>query len=323
MTFENVPWMVKGGRHSAAVGRMATHTGSEGVLGPLDLRVVPTAPTTSGQVKIEAGGARLINRYPNQRNESYVGRNVGDELVTIAATTTSSRVDLIVARIDDPEFGGQVPADPLVGPYFEPQVIAGVPAGTDSARDLNLAYPAIALARIEIPSGTSAITAGMIKDVRKVSEPKTRRYLRSHALVSGETDVLDHITAGYEEWPNNPGWTVDVPEWATAARIVATLGSIKYPPGSAYGVLVGRVGSTASGIYATTQEVSWDTPGVANNTRDTIVVADTIDIPASLRGTTQVVNIMGKTLAGTAYPFLDGGSSAAFDVEFVEQASSA
>lgn len=210
MTLETVPWMVAGGaQHSAEVGRSVAYAsigGLQGVVKKGDLQVQAQS-TPGGSVRIADGVGAVANSYAGQSGQSYVARNVGYENISVPPTSGSSRSDMIVLRIDDPEFGGSVPASVATGPYCRFAIISNVgsaatdiPAGTP--------YPAIPLARIDIPSGTGTITSAMIKDLRKIAgktktifnlplidkdfganDPGDAQLIHQYGRVSGHTEA--------------------------------------------------------------------------------------------------------------------------------------
>lgn len=330
MTWSPVPWMVDGGLHPSEVGRTLAYQalgGAEGVGGINDLKVRPLAVPGRG-FRVAGGTASMLNRYagwPEGGQQMYVGRNAGDDIVNhdMATGSGGGRSDLVVARVLDPQYGAQPPTNPSAGPYIATQVITGVPSNTKRAEDVaSITYPAIALARIDYPASTSTISAGMIVDLRKVARPRRERYVRTYALAAGEEDILTTTVSGGETWPNVElaAWYVDVPRWATAARIVATWGSVKVPPGNAYGTIWARVGGGTT--FAATDTVFWDTPGSADQGRQTFTLGGEITIPAALRGTQQQLRMYGRLTAGAAAarPRLDAGSSIVYDIEFLERA---
>jgi hypothetical protein len=321
--------MVGGGAvHAPELGRQvayqATHH-SEGIIDIGDLKV--TAQTVpGGSVRHAAGGATLLNRSPGGAGQSYVGYNPS-EVNPIPITATgggAGRSDLVIVRVKDPQYPPwPAPADRAVGPYIETVVLTGVPSATKTARELNLGYPAIALARIDIPAGTGTITNAMIKDLRKMAVPTVWRELRAYALVTGDTEANTATGADGEFWPNAAGevWTIDVPEWAVFANIVCTWSQIKVPAGDAYGSLWLRLGVYNAPPFVETQRVVYDTVNSTSPYRATFEVADDVAIPAALRGGTW--SIMPKAQVSAAYSgrlVMDGGSSIKADIEFREAA---
>ena len=139
----------------------------------------------------------------------------------ITTGSSGGRSDLVVARITDPQYEGQPPADPDDFDYAYVDIIQGVSSSTRSARDLNLSYPAIALARIDLPASTGTVQASHITDLRELAQPRSVRFLRAYALVSGDgsfelTSTGENGAAWPEpqDLPSMGAWRVDVPEWA-------------------------------------------------------------------------------------------------------------
>ena len=171
MSFDSVPWFVGGGAlHPAEAARLLAYAATSGaagvvVAGDLAVTQLPTAGTS---VRVAVGGAVIPNLYPGGGQQSYVGRAASSTDVSVTATDSGSgRVDLVVARIDDPFYGGTVPADVTVGPYVRIAIIENVTAGSADI-PAGLAYPAIALARLDIPASTATITTPMITSLAKV-----------------------------------------------------------------------------------------------------------------------------------------------------------
>lgn len=327
MAVELIPWMVKGGKHSANVGRMLAYAatqGAEGVSGVGDL-VVKQAAVAAGKVTVGAGGAVILNRYPGARNETYIGRVTSTTDVTVPANASgATRYDLVIARIDDWNYAGAQP-EPAAGslptdtvPVFKLAVISGVAAATKTAAELNLNYPAIALARIAIPAGTSAITQAMITPLREVANPRRKRDLRAVGQLPGRNNTLASTAAEGEQFPNDGVFTMEVPAWASQAKIVATLSGIVVLAGTAYGITWVRFGHGRADVI-NTQPTAADFTSPRNDpSRVTTMSADTINIPASMRGQSITVLLMGRKMSGSTNLGADANTAFALDVEFVE-----
>jgi hypothetical protein len=323
MAVENIPWMIQGGKHSAASGRRVLfHAtgGAEGISSIGDLRVQQQAVAT-GSVKVGVGSCVMVNRYPGAVNESYDGKNASETTVTIAANGSgSTRYDLVIARIDDWNVAGQqatpgtLPTDTVAA--FKLTVISGVSASVKTAKQLNLNYPAIALARIALPAATSAVTQAMITDLREKAVPRRQRHLQTFSVTAGTTDSLD---VNGEYFPNTQ-FTVEVPEWATHARVTATWYGVRFPSGTTrYGTVHLRIGAGRADVI-NTQSTGFD-PAVttANTSRNTLGLADVRSIPATMRGQSITVAPIG-TMSGGAGGFIamDGLSSIVVDIEWLE-----
>jgi len=329
MPLENIPWAVLGGITSPSIGRMlAFHAtaGEEGVGGVGDFLVRQTA-VASGDVRIAPGGATIVSRYPGVQNESYMTRAGDETLVAIPQNAGgSTRYDLIVARIDDWNFAGAqatpdvLPTDEV--PVGKFQVITGVPSNIKRAKELNLNYPAVALARVAIPAATAAVTQAMITDLREKVQPRRLRQLLTRAIVSGGEDSLTATSAAGESFPDNL-WTIEVPDWATRARIVATWNGVTIKTGSANGLLWVQLGYGRADLVKT-QTTGWDTTAITNQQRQTWGAADDVAIPSTMRGQSINVGLWANIPTGTGSnrnPILDAGSSVVLDIEFLEAPS--
>jgi hypothetical protein len=209
MAFDPVPFFVGGGAlHSAEVARTlayAVTAGAAGVAVAGDLQITQL-PTPGTSVRAAAGGAVIPNLYPGGSQQSYTVRAASTTDIAVTATGSGSgRVDLVIARIDDPEYGGTIPADVTVGPYVTLAIIQNVAAGSTDI-PAGLAYPAIALARLDIPASTATITTSMITPLavvvgavpaQVVSARRTTNsasfYLANTALLSAPSITGDGV----------------------------------------------------------------------------------------------------------------------------------
>ncbi len=133
-------------------------------------------------------------------------------------------------RITDPEYeGGLDPAKDAINtfdviPNVSPTATAPPPGVTG-----------IALARLDIPASTGTITAGMIRDLRNVANPRRERSLRTaypHTMTKAWQDDDEWHT-----WPPEAQWKIDIPLWATKAIIVLTLAGLRLDFDNVYGVV--------------------------------------------------------------------------------------
>lgn len=329
MAMENIPWALLGGITSASIGRMLAYAatgGEEGVTGIGDFRVRQTA-VASGNIRMDAGGAVLINRYPGVKNESYIVR-AGDETQIAVPQNAggTTRYDLVVARVDDWNFpGGQatpgtLPTDTVPAAKFE--VITNVASSTKTAAQLNLNYPAVALALLAIPASTATITQAMIVDLREKAVPRRRRSLNIKAYDSGRPHQ-DLDSASGEFFPTDASWAIEVPYWATQMRVKAEWGGIIIRSGDRKGHIWARIG--AGQTYQVDTEVGgWDAAGlpisVSTYYRETWLTGDTLPVPLAMRGQSVNFRLMGKVSTGTTggYPAADATTTAVLDVEFLE-----
>lgn len=330
MAMERVPYLVGGGfEHSAEVMRAAlaaATSGAEGIVTSGDFKVTPTSvPGTN--VAVAPGNALIRNSYGGGSAQSYAVRAPSQTELPIQATgSAGSRTDLIVARVDDPTYGGGE-FDPATFEAAKFEVIRGVPANTRTAAQLGLSYPAIALARIALPASTGTVTAGMITDLRKLAQPRKERSLFVHPLVMADGDHPLLAEAAPQWWPNVTTWRVDIPEWAQRVRMVAQWGGVflQAAGGNAWGRIWVRIGSVDTPTAVTSQETSWDLPSnLAGNVRQAWMAGDDRPVPAALRGAPNtVIGLQGivKGADSTASkPILDALSVVSLDVEFYETA---
>lgn len=327
MALDSTPWFIGGGaQHSPEVARTlayASTRGAEGVVGIGDLKVSAQA-TPNNTVAVGPGGGLLLNRYPGGGQQSYGLRNATQTNVPITATGSSGgRTDLVVARVLDPQYEGPAPADPTNFQYSQLTVVQGVPSGTKTAKELNLNYPAVALARIAIPASTATITAGMITDLRKVAQPRKERSMMV-IFPTGDwrAGTAQQMPTSYNTWPIALGQRpyVDVPEWATRCDIVAHLSGILYVKSS------DNLDTTAG----TQTRLGYSLPPSQNSIliqngpdaggRFTYTISGTHAIDAATRGTTQAVDIQAMRSAGTGTWYGDYQSTIVIDWEFSEGA---
>lgn len=325
MAMERVPYLVGGGfEHSAEVMRSmlaASTSGAQGIITPGDFKVTPL-PVPGTAVAIAPGNGLLRNSYVGGGAQSYAVRAPSQTEVPIQATGSSGwRNDLIVARVDDPTYQGGA-FDPATFEAARFEVIRGVASDQSSIAGLGLTYPAIPLARLNVPPSTGTITATMITDLRKVALPRVERHLFTHNLSNEETDDISSTPGDGmgEAWPN-VFWNFPIPDWATRVRVRAILGGVRVEaiaPNN-FGQLFVRFGTVANGF--STQFGRWDSSMAGGITRQTFMVADDRAVPASFRGTESRAYIRAsRTNNNSNTPRLDTFSSISLDVEFYETA---
>ena len=309
-----VPWFIgsNGALHSPEVARSLAYAatgGGEGVVSPLDMRVVALG-VPGASVGILPGGAVMLNRSPGASYQSYVDRVLATEFLAIGATGGVARHDLIVRRVQDPDYPGwNVPADPVNGPYATYAVITGVSANCTTAKELNLNYPAIALARIDIPPLTGAIQQGHIVDLRKMANRRSERR-----VFMGQPGAQDLVSAVSVNFPNTFVPTVDIPQWATHYSLIAHLAGVNRVTGPAIGYLWALLGEANAGHAA---PVGYDVNGATDSDRDTYLIANTGSL-LGYEGTTQTLRVIGRRDLGPGALRFANYSTVVFDIEFFE-----
>lgn len=316
-----VPWLIGGGAvHSAEVARTLGYVaanGASGVVTSTDLAVTPLA-SPGPSVHVGIGAFSIVNTYPGAVDQAYIGRNPSVTDVAIAGTSGSPRSDMIVLRIDDPDFGGTVPSDVTVGPYVKFAVISNV-SSTATEVPGSVTYPAIPIARIDIPASTTNITGAMIVDIRKLISPKTKPVI----LTSADAIVLSATVASPgQSWPKTAGWDVFIPTWATHVYANGIVGGIKVVGNGAGKVWI-RMGASAEVLSVMTDQTAYDSSGGDGASAQRLVVAPAgkIAIPASLRGTTVNFSFRGYVTVGTgtARGLSDAATSASLNLLFAEE----
>src|SRR5690625_1935432 len=322
------PWAVGGGaQHEVGGARQQAHDstgGGEGISRPGDRKGQPLA-TPGAEVRVAPGGALMVNRFRSGQGQSYTARNDVEVEVPVTATgSAGGRSDLVVARVLDPQYEGQPPADPNDFDYSMVEIIEGVSSSTTSARDLNLNYPAIGLARIDLPASTGTVEAAHLTDLREMARPRKERHLFAYSLSGSDQDVLSSTGTNGEAFPGLTSWRVDIPEWAQRVRIVCQFGGVRIDArnGNSYGAVWGRIGSVSNNDGFRTQETQFDAADRTGVIREAWMVADDVAVPSALRGTNQPVytrgRLKGESGSGDARPKMDIVSSVMMDVEFYE-----
>lgn len=235
MTWDGVPWFVEGTAASQETLRLIADvaaSGGEGVVGPADL-LVTALGAPAGAVQV-GPGAMVVKRRAaaGGGGQSYAARMPTVEQVDIGPTAVDGpRSDLIIARVEDP-FGGEswpMPEDPEVGPYVFTRVIPDVPVGTRSILDIDPDSTAVTLARVDIPAGTTNITAGMVTDLRQLVRPRSQTSRRYLPGAWSTPDDVGPVTDAWEGFPLGATWTERVPEWATHVAVHVVLTGLLHP----------------------------------------------------------------------------------------------
>lgn len=300
------PMMVHGGTHPARAMRMMIQDlarGSAGVTEGNDLRVSPLATPGAG---VRVGDGSAVVRGASWGQGSYTQYNVGDTTVPIAPTGASARSDLITLRVEDPEYEGtRNPASQDIG-YFH--VISGVSANTVAPP---AGMTAIPLARLDIPPNTATITAAMIRDLRVIANPRRTRSLYTASPSASST--LGYSDNKWHTWPTSARWNIAVPPWATQVKIITMVAGLALKRADVFALMRNVIG----GI--TGQHVAIDDDQGTGTRRNTVVIADTLLVPAAMRGTTVPIYLdtyMYKSETGDLV--VDGATTFVLDVEFTE-----
>lgn len=306
MTLIQPPMMVHGGTHPARTMRMMIRDmarGSQGVTEGNDLKVQPLATPGAG-VRVGDGSGTIRGAAAWQG--SYTQYNVGDAEVPIAATGAGARSDLVVLRIEDPEYEGtRDPAADDIG-YFH--VVSGVSA---TATAVPAGMTAIPLARLDLPANTATVTEVMVTDLRQIANPRRTRVL--HTAFPSALSRMVNSAGVWATWPTAASWGIAVPSWAVTAKIVVTVAGLRMDSADVFANMQTLLGSDAG------QTTAIDDDQGANIRRSTVVLADSIPLSAAVRGSTQTLKLrtqMSKSETGNLG--VDAATSLIADVEFTE-----
>jgi hypothetical protein len=317
MALEGVPIATLGAEHSAQQFRMMIKDlarDNQGVTTGSDLKV--TALSTPGAgVQIGDGSAVIAGKVSPVQGY-YNAYNIGSDTVDIAATTSTGRSDMLVLRVEDPEYegtrvpGGENP-DPIV--FFEV-----VPNVSSSATTVPAGYSAVPLARIDIPASTATITNAMIKDLRQVANPRRERILTPYYQPGGPVVEISGTSSTYKTHPNVTLATLAIPSWAATAKVVFSVNGLRLANGDVFGAFRFKLGTVEA-----FQEVFIDDNQGAVARRINVEMVETIDLTttagALLRGTNQpIVARMRTDPLNDGSIGVDSRSTFKIDVEFLE-----
>jgi len=303
------PILTNGATHSAQQFRMLVRdlaNGAEGITQGDDLKV--TERGTPGGGVVVGDGSAVVRGRANTFQGSYAACNIGAVDVPIAATGGSARSDMVILRIEDPEYEGTLDPETDEIAYFD--VISNVSSSATTIPDSRTAIP---LARIDIPSSTSTITNAMITDLRQVANPRRRRSVFTQSPSSISTGIGS--STSYSYFSTAAGVNVAVPDWATKVIVKIDVSPIRYDLGNFWG----RIGATYGSSLAT-QDITLDDNQGSGARRIPAIIADTLTIPSAYRGTTQLLRVRASAMetgqAGRIY--VDSGTTFAYDVQFEE-----
>ncbi|MFB7738228.1 hypothetical protein ACFC08_28345 [Streptomyces sp. NPDC056112] len=313
MALNPIPIATKGAPHTAQMFRMMIRDlarGNQGITSGSHLKV--TALATPGAGVQIADGSAVIAGKANPVQGHYNAYNIGTDTVNIASTGSTTRSDMVILRVLDPEYEGtRNPAtDQIV--FFD--VISNV---SSSATTVPAGYSAIPLARIDIPASTATITNAMIKDLRGIANPQ-RSTLQFQYFQSTLYELTKRDSAWYA-WPAPANVSVPIPAWATSAKILWFVAGLRMSGGNVDGALTFKLGTKQAAQY-----VNIDDNQGTGLRRGTLVSADTISLTdtagAAMRGTTQTLQsmMMLRNTASTGTIGADGATTFVAQVEFTE-----
>jgi hypothetical protein len=314
-----IPWFVNGGDHTPAVARLLAYAatqGAEGVVEPADCKVVAKA-APSAAVDVLPGAIIAPNRAATAGRESYLAQNPEAEEIEITPTGSSGgRTDLLIARIEDPDFVGARPEDPSKGPYIFTRKIEGVPANTTRVQQLagHTNDTAVTLARITRPANRTVVEPGHITDLRKISQSRNV----AKTFMTGMNDApFKQVAIVFPSWGAYLNVAMDIPEWATHFSAVATIAGIQVG-GQTAGAIALALGYDQPGQVtgAATQYDENSGASAANPQRFTHMCAISGKVPASFRGTSKNLTLLANIFPGSYSLNFDGSTTVVVQYEF-------
>lgn len=326
-------WAIDGAATGAVLARVASYAetgGAEGVVSPGDLKVTQLDVAGSG-VKIAGGAGLVLNGYQTTPNQTLTVYDEGGSTLDstfMPPVNAGAQSHLVCVTVGVPGFSQSghpwMTSDmPALGEeetfqYVRYFVIPNVPATTTDFSQLGLHYPALALARIDLPAGVTTVTTARIVDLRKLARPRSQEEIFNAASSSANTLNGSPINT-YENWPTSASFSVAVPKWATKAKIFAYVEGarqIKAGNGSLRVTIVG-VGST------TVTDINESDPAGTAADRRGYNVGGSIDIPLASRGTTKTIKMEGavKDSGSAAFLSTDVYTSSMIRVRFEESAA--
>ncbi|MCX4885857.1 hypothetical protein [Streptomyces sp. NBC_00847] len=302
------PILTNGATHSAQQFRMLVRDlsrGAEGITEGDDLKVTQRS-TPGGGITVGDGSA-VIKGRDDAFQGHYSVCNVGSVDVDIASTGGTARSDMVIIRIEDPEYTGTL--DPAVDEIAYPQVISGVSSSATAIPDGRTGIP---LARIDIPSSTATITDAMVHDLRKVANPRRDFTQLTQSPTALSTDI-GGTSGTFSNFSTAAGWPVAIPDWATTAILNLAVGQLRYNTD----VYFGQIRATF-GASLTVQAVNLDDNDTGTR-RGTVVLGDTLTIPSAYRGTSQTLRFQACGLSPNPGKVgVDGSTTLMAGIQFVE-----
>lgn len=330
-SFNSAAWSIDGARHPGELLRAFAYAatgGREGIVVSSDCRVAPLGEP-GPQVTAAAGALSMRNRSAGAVDQSYIAFNRALSYLDVAPTGGSARSDLVIVRAKDPQYSPWKSIvgteDPATFQYVEPLIIQNVPVTTTSAAQLNLGYSAYALARLDIPAGTTNIDVNMIKDLRTLiqpaHDPNEARTVRVWQPPSAPLELLG-VQTGARIWFPKTNELIACPLWATRMTLTVSMNGLLFRGSPCRGNIQAEYGWNSDDTLLATQPVGFhhDAP---YDSRQTIVAAQTFKVPASFRGKAHYVRtggIFDSSSQAGAKVIQDAWSTIIVDCQFEEVA---
>lgn len=303
-----------------------------GIAVPGDLKVTPLTVPGAG-IQVSPGGLMIESREPNMSRETY-GVHLPLEGTEDGLSGTGSggtgvvRRDMVIVEILDTSHAlHYTPPELWEGRGVKISIVQGVALTATRVEDVAAlnGVTCYAIAAIDYPANTSTISAGMIKDLRKLHRPKRESQPISYSLVEGNQETLNSVAINGEVWPNaftNSTERADIPEWATHVDIRLLDLGVTAPASS---VTVARWVQIGGDVANPATQPNIITQKTTLRATPTLGVADRRPIPAAMRGKTHRIYPMARMLGSSAPPVasrpsLDAQSSMQIELNFLQLA---
>lgn len=306
MALQPVPWAVGGGAENSVEGaRLALYAatgGARGVMRPEDM-MVTALPTPGPAVRIHSGACVAPAGYPGAGGQSYAMREESSTDFPIPATGSGGGATrYLIARVSDPQYAGQAPADVAAGPYTSYEWVSALP--TPATRP----FPWVHLAAVTQPASTATITQTMIADTRQVANPRRHDEIRTRPLTGADNQgafmQLRSKASHGEIFPNLAEQEIFIPEWATQAQIRATWSGVRRVGGAnvwgRYWIRAAANPTTSDRID--TRHTRWDAANTTDSHRLVWPMGDSIMIPDHWRGTRKTFYPIANYEPGSSSP---------------------
>lgn len=333
MTFDNTASAINGSQLSAAILRRANFAALgnlQGIVKKNDLKVKQLATPGVG-VLIEAGVGIVLNKYQTSPNESYVVSNPSTHTISsgsMPASNPAAKSYILAVVIGDKDFSQtghpfMLSTDPPAGQeltfaYVRPVFIE---VANNTITTLNVNYPALPLARVDIPANTTTITDAMITNLATVARPLSSQEIFVGNPWTNASPRYIPSGSSYADWgPQEYSPSVKVPTWAKRAIVVASINGVRLADSSSN--VTGGVRTQLGSV--TGPASTFDIPsGTAGALRMNLQTAGSYDV-TSIAGTTAALRVEGFEDAPASPPnskrlALQAGSQMIFDVRFFEE----
>ena len=334
MTFANTASAINGAELDGSLIRRATYAAvkTSGIANSDDLKVQQLSTPGVG-IRIAAGSGVVLNGYQSSINEAYVVSNPSEHIVpsgSMPASNPSAKSYIVAAVIGDPDFSQvghpfMLSTDPPAGTELTFEyvrvVLIEVSAGTT---ELSVPYPALVLARIDVPASTTTITNAMITDLRKLvlSRQEQRVFVSPEGAWTNASPVRIPAASDYANWGSSEfSPTVEVPSWATRAVVVASINGVRLQDTSVN--VTGKIRAKIGSVVGTAVFFDYAIVSGGGALRDNIQCAGDFDV-TSVAGTSQVLRVEGYENVPASPTTnqrlaLQNGAQMILDVRFFEE----